>query len=66
MNISALVPIKGIRKTHIDGYEFEKAILGHYGDYHFVASITVVVEERKTSCVGLDEKASGLIERLVW
>ena len=30
---------KGVRKAHIDRYEFEEAILGHYGDYHLVAGI---------------------------
>ena len=53
---------KGVRKAYIDGYEFEKAILGHYGDYHLVAGIAVVVEEGETPCVGLNEKAGGLIE----
>ena len=53
---------KRVRKAHIDGYKFEKAILGHYGDYHLVASIAVVVEEGKAPRMSLNEKASGLIE----
>ena len=67
INVSAaLVSIKGTRKAHVDGYEFEKAILGHYGDYHLVAGFAIVIEERETPCVCLDEKGGGLIERLIW
>lgn len=62
MNISAIVLVDGMRKTHIDRYEFEKAILGHYGDYHLVAGVAVVIEEGETSGMCLDEKAGGLIE----
>lgn len=62
MNISALFLVNGVWKTHIDGDEFEKAILGHYGDYHLVAGITIVIEEGKTARVGLNEKGGGLVE----
>ena len=65
-NISALFLVKGTWKTHINGDEFEKAILSHYGDYHLVAGITIVIEEGETACVGLNEKGGGPIERLVW
>ena len=53
---------KGVRKTYIDGYEFKKAILGHYGDYHLVAGLVIVVEEGETACVGLNEKGGRLVE----
>ena len=62
MNINALVFVNETRKAHIDGYKFEKAILGHYGNYHLVSGIAVVIEEGETSCVSLDEKTGGLEE----
>ena len=62
MNISAFFLADGVWKTHIDGDEFEKAILSHYGDYHLVAGITIVIEEGETARVGLNEKGGSLIE----
>ena len=50
------------RTTYVDRYEFEEPILCEGRDDDFMSSLRVVIEERESASMSLDEDLSRFVE----